>query len=109
MPTAVAEPVTNPPKVDLELVISRIFDAPRELVFRAWTGRSGSTLVGTAGFHRGRLRDGPATGRRLPGVYALTGGDRALAARRMPRCASRSVSSSPLLGRIRRVGLVMKQ
>jgi uncharacterized protein YndB with AHSA1/START domain len=37
MQTAGVRPLTEAPKADLELVISRIFDAPRELVFRAWT------------------------------------------------------------------------
>src|ERR1700682_773282 len=37
MQTADLSPRVGAPKADLELVITRIFDAPRELVFKAWS------------------------------------------------------------------------
>ena len=37
MRTADLSPQAEAPKADLDLAITRIFDAPRELVFRAWT------------------------------------------------------------------------
>lgn len=36
MPTIDLSPLTEAPTVEHELVVTRIFDAPRELVFRAW-------------------------------------------------------------------------
>lgn len=36
MPTADLSPGAGAPLADLELVITRVFDAPRELVFEAW-------------------------------------------------------------------------
>src|SRR6202022_3575404 len=37
MHTLYLSPRAEAPKADLELVITRIFDAPRELVFKAWS------------------------------------------------------------------------
>ena len=51
---------------DRELEITRTFDAPRQAVFDAFTVRGGSAVEGPAGVGGCRVRDRPATGRRLP-------------------------------------------
>src|SRR5262245_14206847 len=48
MPASAAEPMWS---LDREIVISRVFDAPRELVFRMWTEREHITRwFGPRGF-----------------------------------------------------------
>jgi hypothetical protein len=48
MPASAAEPIWS---LDREIVISRVFDAPRELVFRVWTEREHLTRwFGPRGF-----------------------------------------------------------
>ena len=37
------------------LVLTRVFDAPRELVFRMWTDPKHLALVGAEGLHQPRL------------------------------------------------------
>ncbi len=47
-----------------ELITTRIFDAPREVVFRAWTDPGAAeALVGAEGFHQSGMRSGCAAGR----------------------------------------------
>jgi uncharacterized protein YndB with AHSA1/START domain len=63
-----------------ELTVTRVFDAPREVVFRAWTDPAGA-----AGLHDDFLRDGCASRRGLPRLHALARGHKALPARRLSR------------------------
>ena len=49
-------------------VLTRFFDAPRELVFAVWTDRTGRGLVGTQ-----RLHGDVAARRHLPVLHAVTG------------------------------------
>ena len=47
-----------------ELITTRVFDAPREVVFQAWTDpRAAEALVGAKGFHQSSMRSGCAAGR----------------------------------------------
>ena len=47
--------VTNGIVSDLEYVMTRVFDAPRDLVFKAYTEPgSGGPMVGPAGHHHHR-------------------------------------------------------
>ena len=55
----------------MELITTRIFDAPREVVFRAWTDPERlQALVGAEGFHQSSVRSGCAAGRRDSDPYA---------------------------------------
>jgi uncharacterized protein YndB with AHSA1/START domain len=47
-----------------ELITMRVFDAPREVVFQAWTARAAEALVGAQGIHQSGMRSECAAGRR---------------------------------------------
>jgi len=71
---------------DRELVVTRVIDAPRDIVFGAWTdSKQGRAMVGPAGLHDDLLRDGCAARRRLPCLHALARGNAALPARDLSR------------------------
>jgi uncharacterized protein YndB with AHSA1/START domain len=55
------------PSDDLDLVVTRIFDAPRELVFKMFTDpKHLQEFWGPKGFTEHCPRNGPAAGRRFP-------------------------------------------
>ena len=57
-----------------ELITTRIFDAPRELVFNAWTDpETIEALVGAEGFYQSGVRSGCAAGRRNSDSHARAG------------------------------------
>ena len=57
-----------------ELITTRIFDAPREVVFKAWTDpRRLKRWWGPEGFHQSGVRSGCAAGRRDSDRYARPG------------------------------------
>ena len=59
------------PVAERELTITRIFDAPRELVFRMWTDpKHMAQWWGPARLHQSGLRTGRAAGRRDPHSHA---------------------------------------
>ena len=66
------------------LVIERIFDAPRELVWKAWTEPEHMAKWGPRGFTSTVLKRAPA-GRRLPNPYARARRRRPLDAGRLSR------------------------
>ena len=71
---------------DRELVVTRVIDAPRRLVFRAWTQPGAHrALVGTTGLHHHPLRDGHPRRRHLPLRHAIAARHRALETRRLSR------------------------
>ena len=86
-----------------ELVVTRIIDAPRRLVFKRVDGaRAGGSLVGTAGLRHDLLRHGHPARWRIPLLHAIgctaptTGSAASIA-----RSSNRSASSSPSPGRMR--------
>ena len=58
-------------KAEQELTITRVFDAPRELVFKVWTDpKHLSAVVGSTWVYEPSLRGGPAAGRLHPHSHA---------------------------------------
>jgi uncharacterized protein YndB with AHSA1/START domain len=51
------------PSEDLVLVVTRIFDAPRELVFNMYRSQASGAVLGSGGVYEHRSRNGPAAGR----------------------------------------------
>src|SRR5216684_4399219 len=67
-----------------ELVITRIFDAPRSLVWRAWAEPERMACwAGPKGFTMTSLRNGLPPRRRLPHEHEIAGGHGATRARRL--------------------------
>ena len=57
-----------------ELLTTRVFDAPREVVFKAWTDRGAiEALVGAERFHQSGVRSGCAAGRSDSDPHARAG------------------------------------
>jgi uncharacterized protein YndB with AHSA1/START domain len=64
-------PVAAAGKTELALVITRIFDAPREAVFKAWTDPAQIALwLGPRSIRAKGRQDGFAARRRLPHCFS---------------------------------------
>jgi DNA-binding transcriptional ArsR family regulator len=76
--------VAAPAATEKALVLRRVFEAPRETVFRLWSDPSpGQGMVASEGLHDHPLRDGVPRGRHLP-LHRSLGSPRVLGVRGLP-------------------------
>ena len=95
-----ADAIRPDQSTEQELVIKRVFDAPRELVWKAWTEPEHiDALVGAEGLHDACLQDRSPRGRRVPLLHAIARGPGLLEHGRLSR--NRSAGAHRLHGFVR--------